>query len=93
MATTTTKTATATDSPKLGAIRELEATADTLNLALDDIERVHRALADIRRNGLANGRPLSDADRLGIIKEARELRQLAAFISQRAEDLEGAALY
>lgn len=91
MATTTTKTAT--DSPKLGAIIELEATADTLNLALEDIERVHRAFAEIRRNGLANGRPLSDADRLGIIKEARELRQLAAFISQRAEDLEGAALY
>lgn len=91
MATTTTKTAT--EGPKLGAIRELEATADTLNLALEDIERVHRVLADIKKHGLANGRPLSDADRLGIIREAHELRQLAAFISQRADDLEGAALY
>lgn len=86
MATTTTKTATATEGPKLGAIRELEATADTLNLALDDIERVHRVLAQMKAG-------LTDSDRLGIIREAHELRQLAAFISQRADDLEGAALY
>ena len=80
-----TKTATATDGPKLGAIRELEATADTLNLALEDIERVHKVLAQMKAR-------LTDSDRLGIIREARELRQLAAFISQRADDLEGAAL-
>ena len=81
-----TKTATATDGPKLGAIRELEATADTLNLALEDIERVHKVLAQMKAR-------LTDSDRLGIIREARELRQLAAFISQRADDLEGAAIY
>ena len=75
-----------TDGPKLGAIRELEATADTLNLALEDIERVHKVLAQMKAG-------LTDSDRLGIIREARELRQLAAFISQRADDLEGAALY
>ena len=82
----TTKTATKTEEPKLGAIIELEATADTLNLALEDIERVHRVLAQIKAG-------LTDSDRLGIIREAHELRQLAAFISQRADDLEGAALY
>ena len=75
-----------TDGPKLGATRELEATADTLNLALEDIERVHKVLAQMKAG-------LTDSDRLGIIREAHELRQLAAFISQRADDLEGAALY
>ena len=83
-----TKTATATEGPKLGAIRELEATADTLNLALEDIERVHKVLGQMKAEA-----ELTDSHRLGIIREARELRQLAAFISQRADDLEGAALY
>lgn len=76
-----------TTEAKTEAIKEYMQTAeDSTNLALEDLEQAHRILAGIKAG-------LTDHDRLGIIREARQLRQLAAFISQRADDLEGAALF
>lgn len=83
----TTKTA----EQKLGLITNLEATEDTLDMALEDMERADSALADIRKHGLANG-ALSDADRLEIIRHVRKLRLIAGWIIEHADNMEGAAL-
>lgn len=88
----TTNTATKTEEPKLGLIRDLEATEDTLDLALQDMERADSVLADIRRHGLPNG-TLSDADRLEIIRQARTLRHLAGLIIEHADNMEIEALH
>lgn len=84
---------TKTEEPKLGLIINLEATEDTLDMALEDMERADSALADIRKHGVADGRPLSDADRLEIIRQAKKLRQLAGWIIEHADNMEGTALY
>ena len=88
----TTNTATKTEEPKLGLISNLEATEDTLDMALQDMERADRILADMRKHGLADGRPLSDADRLEIIRQARKLRNLAGWIIEHADNMETEAL-
>lgn len=87
----TTKTATKTTEPKLGLIHNLEATEDTLDMALQDMERADSVLADIRRNGLPNG-TLTDHDRLEIIRQARKLRNLAGWIIEHADNMETEAL-
>ena len=87
----TTTTATKTEEPKLGLIRDLEATEDTLDLALQDMERADSVLADIRRHGLPNG-TLTDADRLEIIRQARKLRNLAGWIIEHADNMVTEAL-
>jgi hypothetical protein len=89
--TTTTKTATKTAEPRLGLITNLEATEDTLDMALQDMERANEALADIRRHGLANA-TLTDTDRLEIIRQAKKLRNLAGWIIEQADNMETEAL-
>ena len=82
---------TKTEEPKLGLIINLEATEDTLDMALQDMERADRVLADIRRNGLPNG-TLSDTDRLEIIRQVKTLRHLAGLIIEHADNMETEAL-
>ena len=82
---------TKTEEPKLGLIINLEATEDTLDMALEDMEGADSALADIRKHGLANG-TLSDADRLEIIRHVRKLRLIAGWIIEHADNMETEAL-
>ena len=82
---------TKTEEPKLGLIINLEATEDTLDMALEDMEGADSALADIRKHGLPNG-TLSDADRLEIIRHVRKLRLIAGWIIEHADNMETEAL-
>ena len=87
MATTTPKTKTEHNSMLADMIRENIKTAeDSLDLALRDLEQAAGIAISAKQT-------LTAEERLEIIKKARELRDLAGFIIDRAESMERAALY